>query len=135
MVNSAQRDFHKVQKMPAESSFFSKLSTFFDLTLFPRIVWKNRSLVLQFVIRNITSRYRGSFLGVLWSLIQPLLMLMVYTFVFSIVFRARWGVETGGSRGAFASLGMQCFQSTQPSPGTQWRSAVPSLSCRWQTIM
>ena len=90
--------------MFGKNSYLSKFSTFFDLTLFPRVVWENRSLVLQFTLRNIAARYRGSFLGVLWSLIQPLLMLMVYTFVFSVVFRARWGVETCGNRGAFAII-------------------------------
>lgn len=36
-------------------------------------------------------RYRGSLLGWSWSFLQPLLMLMVYTFVFSQVFQSRWG--------------------------------------------
>lgn len=79
--------------MSEKGSYISKFSTFFDLTRFPRVVWKNRSLVLQFTVRNITSRYRGSFLGLLWSLIQPLLMLVVYTFVFSVALQARWGMH------------------------------------------
>ena len=43
------------------------------------------------VKREIVGRYRGSFLGLLWSFFNPVLMLAVYTFVFSIVFQARWG--------------------------------------------
>jgi lipopolysaccharide transport system permease protein len=39
------------------------------------------------------SRYRGSLLGVLWSFIHPLFMLSVYMFVFSIIFKAKWGTE------------------------------------------
>lgn len=42
-------------------------------------------------MRDIASRYKGSLLGVLWSVIIPLVMLAVYTFVFSVVFQARWG--------------------------------------------
>ena len=53
--------------------------------------WRNRRLVVQMVKREIVGRYRGSFLGLLWSFFNPVLMLAVYTFVFSIVFQARWG--------------------------------------------
>ena len=35
------------------------------------------------------SRYKGSFLGILWSLVNPILMLAIYTFVFGIVFKVR----------------------------------------------
>lgn len=80
--------------------------------LLPRIAWGNRYLLKQLVLRNIAARYKGSLLGLLWSFIQPLMMLCVYTFVFSVVFKARWGVETGGGRGAFAIImfcGMALF--------------------------
>ena len=43
--------------------------------------------------REIIGRYRGSFLGLLWSFIMPILMLAIYTFVFGFVFKARWGIE------------------------------------------
>jgi lipopolysaccharide transport system permease protein len=43
------------------------------------------------VKREIVGRYRGSVLGVLWSFVNPVLMLAIYTFVFSLVFKARWG--------------------------------------------
>jgi lipopolysaccharide transport system permease protein len=50
------------------------------------------------VVREVVGRYRGSLLGVLWSLANPILMLGVYAFVFGIVFRARWGADdTSGS--------------------------------------
>ena len=87
-----------------KNALADKLLKIFDITLLPRIIWKNRDLLKQFVLRDITARYRGSFLGLLWSFIQPLLMLCVYTFVFSIVFKARWGVDTGESRAAFAII-------------------------------
>lgn len=46
---------------------------------------------MQMVRREVIGRYRGSFLGLLWSFVNPVLMLMVYTFVFGFVFKARWG--------------------------------------------
>ncbi|MDD3354505.1 ABC transporter permease [Zoogloea sp.] len=42
------------------------------------------------VKRDVTGRYRGSMLGILWSFFLPVFMLGVYTFVFSVVFKARW---------------------------------------------
>lgn len=56
--------------------------------------WRNRSLILALIKREVIGRYRGSALGVLWSFFNPVLMLTVYTFVFSVVFKARW---SGGS--------------------------------------
>jgi lipopolysaccharide transport system permease protein len=52
---------------------------------------RNRELIRDLVKRNFIGRYRGSMLGVAWSLFHPLLMLVIYTLVFSIAFRARWG--------------------------------------------
>lgn len=40
--------------------------------------------------REIEARYRGAGLGLIWSILTPLLMLGVYTFVFGTVFRSRW---------------------------------------------
>ncbi|MDR2710290.1 MAG: ABC transporter permease [Burkholderiales bacterium] len=51
---------------------------------------KNRSLIKSLVVREIVGRYRGSVMGVLWSFFLPVLMLAVYTFVFSVIFKARW---------------------------------------------
>lgn len=58
-------------------------------------LWQNRALVKQMVKREVIGRYRGSFLGLLWSFVNPVLMLAVYTFVFSMVFQARWGSGSG----------------------------------------
>src|SRR5262249_41000133 len=54
-------------------------------------LWDNRELIVQLTQREVLSRYRGSILGLAWSFFNPLLMLVVYTFVFSVVFKARWG--------------------------------------------
>jgi lipopolysaccharide transport system permease protein len=53
-------------------------------------LWRNRALIAAMVRRDVIGRYRGSFMGILWSFFNPLLMLAVYTFVFSYVFKARW---------------------------------------------
>jgi lipopolysaccharide transport system permease protein len=58
-------------------------------------------LIYNLIKREVIGRYRGSVMGLLWSFFNPVLMLIVYTFVFSVVFKARW---TGGtdSRTEFA---------------------------------
>ncbi|PAT36322.1 ABC transporter permease [Vandammella animalimorsus] len=56
--------------------------------------WRNRELIMASTKREVLGRYRGSVMGLLWSFFNPLLMLTVYTFVFSVVFKARWNVET-----------------------------------------
>ncbi|AFL74596.1 ABC transporter permease [Thiocystis violascens] len=63
--------------------------------------WRQRTLLSDLVRRDIMGRYRGSAMGLLWSLITPMLMLAIYTFVFSVVFKARWG-GTDDSRVFFA---------------------------------
>ena len=50
----------------------------------------NWPLIVQFVKREVAGRYKGSFLGLFWSFITPLLMLSIYTFVFGFVFKSRW---------------------------------------------
>ncbi len=54
-------------------------------------MWAHRALLWQLTKRDIAARYRGSMLGIVWSIINPLLLLSVYTFVFTVVFKARWG--------------------------------------------
>lgn len=53
-------------------------------------VWRHRDLIAQMARREVVGRYRGSVLGIVWSFFHPVLMLTVYTFVFSVVFNARW---------------------------------------------
>ena len=52
--------------------------------------------------REVVGRYRGSVLGIAWSFFNPLLMLTIYTFVFSVVFKSRWGVNTDETKTQFA---------------------------------
>lgn len=74
------------------------------ITLFKN-VWMNRNLIVQMTKREIVGRYRGSAMGLLWSFINPVLMLAVYTFVFSVVFKARWGASSvAASKSDFAVI-------------------------------
>ncbi|MTW20206.1 ABC transporter permease [Allochromatium palmeri] len=63
----------------------------------------HRQLIIEMTQREVLGRYRGSFMGIAWSLLHPLLMLMVYTFVFSYVFESRWGLPNE-SRADFAIM-------------------------------
>lgn len=65
-------------------------------------LWRHRELVWQMARREVVGRYRGSVMGIAWSFFNPVLMLLVYTFVFSVVFKARWGLGVGDSRAGFA---------------------------------
>lgn len=67
-------------------------------------VVENRRLIGQLIRRDVVGRYKGSFIGLGWSFITPVLMLMVYTFVFSVIFKARWGVDGGESKTSFALI-------------------------------
>lgn len=71
-----------------------------------RIFLRNRNLIWNLTKREIQSVYQGSFLGVLWTLILPLMMLLIYTFVFSVIFQARWGNQQTGNtpQGEFALI-------------------------------
>ena len=66
--------------------------------------WKYRDLIWEMAKREIVGRYRGSVMGILWSFFNPILMLVVYTFVFSVIFKARWGIEDNSSKAEFALI-------------------------------
>ena len=66
-------------------------------------IGRNRSLLASLVWREVIGRYKGSFMGLFWSLVTPLLMLLVYTFFFSVVFQPRWP-EAADSKTAFAII-------------------------------
>jgi len=54
-------------------------------------LWRNRQLILQMTKREVVGRYKGSAMGLAWSFFNPVFMLVVYTFVFSEIFKSRWG--------------------------------------------
>lgn len=59
-----------------------------------RSLWRNRELITESAKREVLGRYRGSVIGLLWSFLNPLFMLAVYTFVFSVVLKARWDTQS-----------------------------------------
>lgn len=66
---------------------------------------KNRRLIAQMTKREVVGRYRGSIIGLAWSFFNPLLMLAIYTFVFSVVFNARWsGIGEESTKMDFAII-------------------------------
>lgn len=65
-------------------------------------LWRNRQLIVQMTRREVVGRYRGSTMGLAWSFFNPVLLLVVYTFVFSVVFKSRWGTGGEESRAVFA---------------------------------
>ena len=67
-----------------------------------RTLWQHRSLALQMTARDIASRYAGTVVGIGWSILTPLLLLGVYTFVFGAVLKGRWRGEASGSMAHFA---------------------------------
>jgi lipopolysaccharide transport system permease protein len=64
--------------------------------------WRNRELIWQMTRREVVGRYKGSVMGLAWSFLNPVFMLVVYTFVFSVVFKARWGVGGDETKTQFA---------------------------------
>lgn len=54
------------------------------------LLWRNRNLIRSMVRRDILGRYRGSFGGVFWTVLNPLLLMATYFFVFGIVLRTRF---------------------------------------------
>lgn len=74
-----------------------------DPLSFVRTVVAQHELVRELVRGDVAGRYRGSVLGLLWSLASPLLLLAAFTFVFGTVFQARWGGAAAG-HGEYALL-------------------------------
>lgn len=96
----------------------SKLSPF--LSTFAR----KRELWWQFTVRAVEVRHRGSYLGVLWLVLNPLLMLALYVIVFGFIFGSRFHGHEGEGQADFALavfLGLSLFHvlsetiSTAPS--------------------
>lgn len=66
-------------------------------------LWVNRYLIAQMAKREVIGRYKGSAMGLAWSFFNPIFMLLIYTFVFSEIFKSRWnGLGANESKTQFA---------------------------------
>ena len=65
------------------------------LTNFLGKLYIQRGLILNFVVRDLKARYVGSFMGLFWSVIHPIVLLVSYTFVFSVIFGIRPQPDAG----------------------------------------
>ncbi len=77
--------------------FFSGLKKLFSLPV--QTIWRNRALIRSLVRRDILGRYRGSFGGRFWTILNPLLLILTYFFVFGVILQQR--TETDPSRTGF----------------------------------
>lgn len=64
-----------------------------------------RELIIEMTKRDIIARYKGSYLGILWSFVTPVLMLIIYTYVFSVIFKTKWSMEEQ----SYMSFGLTLF--------------------------
>lgn len=69
-----------------------------------RSLWRHRGLVASLVGRDIVGRYRGSLMGLAWSFFNPVFMLLVYTFVFSVIMKVTWNAGQPETRADFAII-------------------------------
>jgi len=73
-----------------------------SLVALGKSLWHHRQLIVQMTKREVVGRYKGSVMGLAWSFFNPVFMLSVYTFVFSVIFKSRWGVGGEESKTQFA---------------------------------
>ncbi len=86
-------------------------ASFLDPVAMARSLWAYRELTGQFAARNIRGRYKGQALGSVWALLDPLMLLAIYTFVFGVIFK-RGGEDAagvGGAEGGIARYALEVF--------------------------
>lgn len=70
---------------------------------FPAGIWSHRHLIWRLAMREVEARFRGSFLGLFWAIIVPLVMLGVFSLVFGTIFQSRWArPEDATAAGAYS---------------------------------
>ena len=65
---------------------------------------KNRRLIWQMILRDISSRYKGTFFGLFWAIVTPIFMLAIYSFVFTKIFNGRWDLPDASGQFDFAII-------------------------------
>jgi lipopolysaccharide transport system permease protein len=94
----------------------------------------HRYLIGQLVKRDILLKYRGSYLGIGWSFLYPLLLLCVFTLVVGGVFGGRWGGGSNGMKGVDLALFIYCAL-TVFSPFSEVVTTVPRLLLANQNLV
>jgi lipopolysaccharide transport system permease protein len=84
----------------------AELVTYANPAVFLGTLWRHRHLIRQLTWREVTGRYRSSVLGFAWAFVTPLVTLALYTFVFGVVFKARW---PGSRTDNLAEFGLVLF--------------------------
>lgn len=69
-------------------------------------LFAHRELIASWTQRDLASRYRGSYLGSAWSILNPLFSLALYTFVFSVIMKIRFGEQGHGSFAIYLMCGL-----------------------------
>lgn len=68
------------------------------------VFYKNLHLIGSLIKREVLGRYQGSVMGIFWAVFNPILMLIIYTFVFSVVFKTRWNPVGNESKVEFSLI-------------------------------
>lgn len=98
LSQTSEQTMSAIQGSPSSSSWLS--------------LWRHRDLLLQFTRRQIEGRHKGSLLGFGWSILNPLLMLGIYTFVFSVIFPGHFTNQPDQGPKEYALtvfIGLACF--------------------------
>lgn len=79
--------------------------------LFPplSLIIRERTLYARMVGRDIDTRYRGSMLGLVWAILNPLVLLAIFGFVFGYVLQARWGTSSAQNFSLVLFSGLSVF--------------------------
>ncbi len=75
--------------MQAQTRSHIAIAPWIIFSTFMRKIYLQRGLIRNFVVRDLRARYIGSFMGFFWSVIHPIVLLISYTFVFSVIFGQR----------------------------------------------
>ena len=59
------------------------------IRILPAGIWKNRRLILKLARNDFRTRYAGSYLGIIWAFVQPVVTVLVYWLVFGLGFRSQ----------------------------------------------
>lgn len=81
---------------------YNKRNQFANPTKIGQSLWRHRELIAQLTKLQVLQRYKGSILGLIWSFLTPLAMLIIYTFVFTMIFNIKWEGTITGSHAEFA---------------------------------